>query len=164
MLAAFLRIFENEPLGLEAESILAMASVADFNFPPLTIAKKEKQMNAHSMQVLAQDMEAEYDKLPGVVVPPLKQYDPEEDVEHKADVHRKLSARYAQLTADTRKNLKATIASLEGDRRSLKSQYEADMVFVAERIADARADASRQLEALKKLAGSSKAALDVLVE
>lgn len=87
---------------------------------------------------------------------------PEGELEKVADVHRRCLAKYKQRCADTRRALKATVSTLEADKKTLKARFEMDMANLQQQIADAKERAAVDIEADRQLAASSQAALDVL--
>lgn len=110
-------------------------------------------MNAHANFDISEDeIAAELAKL--------KRENPEAELERLAKAHRGMVAKCSQRISDTRKGLKATLASLEADRRALKAAYDHDTQFIMERIADAKATAERDIEADRRLVAMSKAALE----
>ncbi len=118
-------------------------------------------MNAIQERALEVDLEAEIK--PGKVLA-FRQPDPDDEIGRHADVHRNAIAVYDQRVAEAKKTGKASVASLEMEKRLLKKQFDTDMERIAERIAEARADADRKAATSQKLAAASRAALAALAE
>ncbi|MES0071880.1 hypothetical protein [Mesorhizobium sp. M0058] len=96
-------------------------------------------------------------------VVPFHPMDPETELERLAKAHRLGVAKYDQRIADTRKQMKAEVAMLDADRKAEKLRHDAEMAAIAERIAEARAKADKDIAADRRLSASCSAALDALV-
>jgi hypothetical protein len=107
-------------------------------------------MNAHSQieARLAEDVGAA-----------LENAEPADEVEALTEFHRRRLDRYERRVSATRKGLKATIASLEQDKKFAKQRYEEAMRTFADRIADTKAQAERDIAADRKLVAASRVSL-----
>lgn len=92
-----------------------------------------------------------------------KPVDPETELGRIAKAHRLGVTKYEQRIAETRATMKADVAKLEADRKVEKQRHDAEMAILAERIAEARERADKDMAADQKLAASCRAALDALV-
>lgn len=113
-------------------------------------------MNAITQNELADHMETNLNVLPFGPMTPQKELD------RLASTHRKAVAKYDQRAADTRKEMKATVAQLEADKKAEIKRHQEEMAALSERIADEKAKADSSIEADKKLAASCRAALAAL--
>lgn len=116
-------------------------------------------MNAIA-EAIADDLASEF----GGKVIDFTKPSPEAEVERLADAHRRMVAKSSQRIAETRKSLKTRLASLEGDKRSLRAAFDRDTAFICELIAEAKDKAERDTAADRKLVAASRAALDALAE
>ena len=110
-------------------------------------------MNAHV------DIDLSDEELANVI--PLKQPDPETDVERLCDLHRRGVLKYTNRIAVTKRELKEDLSNLEIFRKSVKAQFESDMAGIAQKISDAKAKADRDIAADRRLVAMSRAALEV---
>lgn len=88
--------------------------------------------------------------------------DPESDQEQLASASRKAITIRKQQIADTRKGLKATLASLAAARKDAKARHERLMADLAEREAEAKEQAAKDIAAAQKIVSSCEAALEIL--
>lgn len=68
-------------------------------------------------------------------------------------------AKYEQLKADIRRDSKATVASLEAEKKALKARYDADLAALTERITETKAKAAEDIAHADGIVSMSKAAL-----
>lgn len=88
--------------------------------------------------------------------------DPENEQDRIAAAHRHSITKRKQRISDTKKGLKATLASIAAARKEEKARHEAALANLAEREAEAKAQAARDIEADQKIVSSCEAALEIL--
>lgn len=124
---------------------------------------------AQALRNLERDLGAELDRDMNVVAlkePTVSRYvasDPENEQDRLAAAHRHSIAKRKQRIADTKKNLKATLASIAAARKEEKARHEAALADLAEREIEAKAQAARDIEADQKIVSSCEAALEILM-
>lgn len=91
-----------------------------------------------------------------------KAADPESLVERRATAHLQAIPKSQKCISDTKKGLKATIASIAAARREEKARHAAMLAELAEREADAKKQAKQDIAAYERLVASSQAALEAL--
>lgn len=123
---------------------------------------------AQALRNLERDLGAELDRDMNVVAlkkPTVSRYvapDPENEQERLASANRKAITIRKQRIADTKKGLKATLASITAARKEEKARHDAALADLAEREAEAKAQAARDIEADQKIVSSCEAALEIL--
>lgn len=123
---------------------------------------------AQALRNLERDLGAELDRDMNVVAlkkSPVSRYvapDPENEQERLASANRKAITIRKQRIADTKKGLKATLASITAARKEEKARHEAALADLAERETEAKAQAARDIEADQKIVSSCEAALEIL--
>lgn len=123
---------------------------------------------AQALRNLERDLGAELDREMNVVAlkkSPVSRYvapDPENDQDRIAAAHRHSITKRKQRIADTKKGLKATLASITAARKQEKARHEAALAELAEREAEAKAQAAKDIEADQKIVSSCEAALEIL--
>lgn len=97
--------------------------------------------------------------------PTVSKYDapnPEEDMNQIAAVHRQSIMKRTQRISDTKKGLKATLASIAMARKEEKARHDAVLADLVEREAEAKAQASIDIDRDQKVVASNEAALKIL--
>lgn len=123
---------------------------------------------AQALRNLERDLGAELDRDMNVVAlkkSPVSRYvapDPENDQDRIAAAHRHSITKRKQRIADTKKGLKATLASITAARKEEKARHEAALTELADREAEAKAQAARDIDADQKIVSSCEAALEIL--
>lgn len=123
---------------------------------------------AQALRNLERDLGAELDREMNVVAlkkSPVSRYvapDPENEQERLASANRKAITMRKQRIADTKKGLKATLAGIATARKQEKARHEAALAELAEREAEAKAQAAKDIEADQKIVSSCEAALEIL--
>jgi len=123
---------------------------------------------AQALRNLERDLGAELDRDMNVVAlkkPTVSRYvapDPENEQERLASANRKAITIRKQRIADTKKGLKATLASIAAARKEEKARHDTALADLAERETEAKAQAARDIEADQKIVSSCEAALEIL--
>lgn len=123
---------------------------------------------AQALRNLERDLGAELDRDMNVVAlkkSPVSRYvapDPENEQERIAAAHRHSITKRKQRIADTRKGLKATLASIAKARKEEKARHDAALADLADREAEAKAQADRDIDADRTIVSSCEAALEIL--
>lgn len=123
---------------------------------------------AQALRNLERDLGAELDREMKVVAlkkSPISRYvapDPENEQDRIAAAHRHSITKRKQRISDTKKGLKATLAGIATARKQEKARHEAALVELAEREAEAKAQAAKDIEADQKIVSSCEAALEIL--
>lgn len=123
---------------------------------------------AQALRNLERDLGAELDRDMNVVAlkkSPVSRYvapDPENEQDRIAAAHRHSITKRKQRISDTKKGLKATLASIAAARKEEKARHDAALSDLAERETEAKAQAARDIEADQKIVSSCEAALEIL--
>lgn len=112
------------------------------------------------MNALAQELVSDLDTTLKVI--PFPKADPASEVERLADIHRNGVTKYQRRIGETKKAMRAAVATLEAERKAEKARHDAEMARIAASIVDVREEAARDVAADEKLAAASRAALDML--
>lgn len=88
--------------------------------------------------------------------------DPASELEKLADVHRDSIARRKQRVANRRRDLAATIASLEAQQRQERERHTVELRRLDEALAEARRAGERDVMADLRIIEASQAALKIL--
>lgn len=86
--------------------------------------------------------------------------DPEGDMERLIAANRKALVGRQQRISDTKKGLKATLASIAATKKEAKAKHDALMADLAEREAEAKAQAEKDISADQAYIAICQAALD----
>lgn len=113
------------------------------------------------MNAIAINIEAELAEELNVVDFPGRQ---RTTVEELADLHRKQAATCKQRIADTKRSLKAEIATFATARKIAKARLETELARIAEQEAEAKASAAEAIARDEKLAAYNLGAVDLLAE
>lgn len=123
---------------------------------------------AQALRNLERDLGAELDrdmKVVSLKKSPVSRYvapDPENEQDRIAAAHRHSITKRKQRISDTKKGLKATLAGIATARKQEKARHEAALAELAEREAEAKAQAAKDIEADQKIVSSCEAALEIL--
>lgn len=123
---------------------------------------------AQALRNLERDLGAELDRDMNVVAlkkSPVSRYvapDPENEQDRIAAAHRHSITKRKQRISDTKKGLKATLAGIATARKQEKARHEAALAELADREAEAKAQAARDMDADQKIVSSCEAALEIL--
>lgn len=88
--------------------------------------------------------------------------DPESDRDRLESSSRKAITIRKQQIADTKKGLKATLASLAAARKDAKARYDRLMADLSEREAEAKERAAQDIAAAQKIVSACEASLEIL--
>lgn len=114
------------------------------------------------MNAIAMNIEAELAEELNVIDFPGQQK--RSTVEELADLHRSQAATCKQRIADTKRELKARLASLSSTRKIAKARYESELALIAEQEAEEKAKAADAIARDEKLAAYNLGAVDLLAE
>lgn len=123
---------------------------------------------AQALRNLERDLGDEMDRDMNVVAlkkSPVSRYvapDPENEQDRIAAAHRHSITKRKQRISDTKKGLKATLAGIATARKQEKARHEAALAELADREAEAKAQAARDMDADQKIVSSCEAALEIL--
>jgi len=123
----------------------------------------DRELEAEMAQKLAEEFSLE--KIVSLKKQAVSQYlapDPEKEQDRIAAAHRHSITKRKQRISDTKKGLKATLASIAAARKEEKARHEAALADLAERETEAKAQAARDIEADQKIVSSCEAALEIL--
>jgi hypothetical protein len=114
---------------------------------------------------IGEEVDRDLSKVVALKKQPVSRYvapDPENEQDRIAAAHRHSITKRKQRIADTKKGLKATLASIAAARKEEKARHEAALAEFVEREAEAKAQAARDIDADQRIVSSCEAALEVL--
>lgn len=87
-----------------------------------------------------------------------------DQIERAADLHRRFAATHEQKATDARRAGKRRLAEIAAAKKAEKERHLAEMARLDELAAAAKEQAEADVDANRKLAAASRAALDLLAE